>query len=46
MIRTRILLLLELGNVTEEIRIIYYSMGTVEDKPDRKRIVGRLVERD
>jgi hypothetical protein len=46
MTRTRIILLLELGNVTEEIKIIYYSTGTVKEKPDRRRNVGRLVERD
>jgi hypothetical protein len=46
MIRTRINLLLELGNVTEEINVIYYSAGTVKGKPERKRIVGRLIERD
>jgi hypothetical protein len=46
MIRTRISLLLKLGHVTEEIKVIYYSEGTVNGKPDRKRIVGRLIERD
>jgi hypothetical protein len=46
MIRTRILLLLELEKVTEEIKIISYSTGTVREKPDRKGFVGRLVERD
>jgi hypothetical protein len=39
------LLLLELGNLTEGIKIMYYSTDTVKGKPDRKRIVGRLVER-
>jgi hypothetical protein len=32
MIRTRILLLLKLGNVTEEIKIRYYSTSTVQEK--------------
>jgi hypothetical protein len=31
MVRTRILLLLELGIVTEEIKVIYYTTGTVRE---------------
>jgi hypothetical protein len=46
MIRSRILLLLELGNVTEEINIIYYSTGTLNEKTTPKENVGRLVEKD